>query len=51
MKKFICISNFQIPDRFEAGVYAPIDNESLGYDRAVHYVVKKENNKLVLTKR
>ena len=39
MKKFICISNFQIPDRFEAGVYAPIDNESLGYDRAVHYPI------------
>ena len=39
MKKFIYISNFQNPERFEAGKYIPVDNEKLEYDKEVHYPI------------
>lgn len=39
MKKFICISNFQNPEKFVAGKYIPVDNEKLRYDKEVHYPI------------
>ncbi|MBR6983959.1 MAG: hypothetical protein IKH75_10630 [Ruminococcus sp.] len=37
MKKFICISNFQEPSKFQAPEYEPADNEKLRLGRGVHY--------------
>lgn len=39
MKKFICISNFQLPEKFQAGIYYPVDNEKLRYDKETHYPI------------
>lgn len=37
MKKFICISNFQEPSKFQSPEYEPADNEKLRLGRGVHY--------------
>ena len=39
MKKFICISNYQEPSKFQAPEYVPADNEELKLGKGVHYPI------------
>ncbi len=39
MKKYICISNFQDPQRFQAPEYEPVDNEKLRLGKGAHYPI------------